>query len=236
MKAAVDRADKPTMSRPASKATILVVDDDAPIRALTARALQGKDYDVLVAADGPEAIRMSDAHPSDIHLLLADIMLPSGNGIALARAIIEKRPETAVLYMSGFPAEAIRVVQDGGAPTGGFLEKPFSSELLVDRVGKIVASLKQDKKPKSTKPDHALPVPVAAEELEQALAPLQSSEAVYRLETAVRCPHCGETVSTLKAVRLLRTQVNFTSTLPRRGRVAVCPCCFVIVPVELTNF
>jgi DNA-binding response OmpR family regulator len=234
MKTAVDRADNSIMSPPASKATILVVDDDAPIRALTARALQGKDYDVLVAADGPEAIRMSDAHPSDIHLLLADIMLPSGNGIALARAIVEKRPETAVLYMSGFPAEAIRVVQEGGAPTGGFLEKPFSSELLIDRVGKIVASLKQT--PKSPRAAQPQPVPVPVEELEQPLAPLQHSEAVYRLETAVRCPQCGETVSTLKAVRLLRTQVNFTSTLPRRGRVAVCPCCFVIVPVELTNF
>lgn len=60
-------------------------------------------------------------------------------------------------------------------------------------------------------------------------------DAVYRLETPVKCPHCGETVSTLKAVRLLRDQVNFTSTLPRRGRVIACPNCRAIVPAELTN-
>ncbi len=60
-------------------------------------------------------------------------------------------------------------------------------------------------------------------------------DAVYRLETPVRCPHCGETVSTLKAVRLLRDQVNFTSTLPRRGRVVACPSCQAILPAELTN-
>ena len=60
-------------------------------------------------------------------------------------------------------------------------------------------------------------------------------EALYRLETPVKCPHCGETVSELKAVRLLRDQVNFTSTLPRRGRVVSCPNCNAIVPAELTN-
>lgn len=60
-------------------------------------------------------------------------------------------------------------------------------------------------------------------------------EAVYRLETPVKCPHCGETVSTLKAVRLLRDAVNFTSTLPRRGRVVACPNCQSILPAELTN-
>ncbi len=61
-------------------------------------------------------------------------------------------------------------------------------------------------------------------------------EAVYALESPVKCPHCGETIAALKAVRLLRNQVNFTSTLPRRGRVTVCPDCHAIVPAELTNF
>jgi predicted nucleic acid-binding Zn-ribbon protein len=60
-------------------------------------------------------------------------------------------------------------------------------------------------------------------------------DAVYRLESPVKCPHCGETVTTLKAVRLQRDQVNFTSTLPRRGRVVACPKCQSILPAELTN-
>ena len=60
-------------------------------------------------------------------------------------------------------------------------------------------------------------------------------EATYRLETPVKCPHCGEIVSTLKAVRLLRDTVNFTSTLPRRGRIVTCPNCQAILPAELTN-
>ena len=60
-------------------------------------------------------------------------------------------------------------------------------------------------------------------------------DAIYRLESPVKCPHCGETVTTLKAVRLLRDQVSFTSTLPRRGRVVACPLCQAILPAELTN-
>jgi hypothetical protein len=60
-------------------------------------------------------------------------------------------------------------------------------------------------------------------------------DAVYRLESPVKCPHCRETVTTLKAVRLQRDQVSFTSTLPRRGRVVACPKCQAILPAELTN-
>ena len=60
-------------------------------------------------------------------------------------------------------------------------------------------------------------------------------DATYRLETPVKCPYCSETISTLRAVRLLREQVNFTSTLPRRGRVVTCPSCQAILPAELTN-
>src|SRR5436305_2113668 len=61
-------------------------------------------------------------------------------------------------------------------------------------------------------------------------------EAEYALESPVRCPACGERITTVRAVRLLRAKVNFTSTLPRRGRVITCPQCLAIVPGELTNF
>jgi len=69
--------------------------------------------------------------------------------------------------------------------------------------------------------------------------PQPSSERIdaeYTLESPVKCPACGERVTTLKAVRLIRAQVNFTSTLPRRGRVIACPHCLAVVPAELSNF
>jgi DNA-binding response OmpR family regulator len=209
--------------------TILVIDDDVSILNMSARVLQKEGYHVLVAADASEALRVSNEHPSAIDLLLTDVMLPSGNGMAVARALLKQRPNTPILYMSGFHADAIQAVQAEGGPNGGFLEKPFTAHVLADRVRGIVAPATQHFQrtvEPVTRPEPATEV---------ATQPTRS-DAMYQLESPVRCPHCEETISSLRAVRLLRTQVNFTSTLPRRGRVLTCPSCLSILPAELTNF
>lgn len=80
------------------------------------------------------------------------------------------------------------------------------------------------------------PIPPRHDGLEgPEVTPAGQFEAEYSLEHPVRCHACGEMLTTLKAIRLLRTEVNFTSTLPRRGRVMVCPRCLVLVPAELSN-
>ena len=61
------------------------------------------------------------------------------------------------------------------------------------------------------------------------------STASYTLEVPVRCPHCDEAIRTIRIVGLTRSQVAFTSTLPRKGRVAICPECDRILPVELSG-
>jgi len=61
-------------------------------------------------------------------------------------------------------------------------------------------------------------------------------EAEYTLEYPVTCPCCDQAVKTLQVVRLLRTKVNFTSTLPRRGRAIVCANCKKILSAELAGF
>lgn len=60
-------------------------------------------------------------------------------------------------------------------------------------------------------------------------------EAEYQLEAPVVCPSCRSSVTTLRVIRMLRTRVNFTSTLPRRGRAVVCPACSNIISAELGN-
>jgi hypothetical protein len=71
---------------------------------------------------------------------------------------------------------------------------------------------------------------------EAAQTPAESQgAAVYSLEAAVKCPHCREVIRTMKAVKLSRTQVNFTSTLPRAGRVLVCPQCEKVISAELSG-
>ena len=213
--------------------TILVVDDDAPVRALAAQVLESRGYEVLAAPNTQTALRMSDEHPSAIHLLLTDIMMPQGNGIALAQAFAARRPETPVMYMSGFEAETIRLVQNDKAPEGTFLQKPFTPRTLLERVEMIVPIAQADQVLQ-----HADTSRLPGAQLSDAAARAQGqgTEAVYRLESPAKCPQCGETINTVKAIRLLRTQVNFVSTLPRRGRVAVCPNCSAILPAELTNF
>lgn len=59
--------------------------------------------------------------------------------------------------------------------------------------------------------------------------------AVYTLELPVKCPSCREPIRTLRVVRLTRTQVSFTSTLPRAGRAFVCPQCERMLSVELSG-
>jgi hypothetical protein len=68
-----------------------------------------------------------------------------------------------------------------------------------------------------------------------ALPDVWQSPATYTLEMAVRCPHCEEMIHNVRIVGLTRSQVAFTSTLPRKGRVAVCPECDSILPVELSG-
>jgi hypothetical protein len=59
-------------------------------------------------------------------------------------------------------------------------------------------------------------------------------DAEYALEYPVRCPHCGQALDVVRVVRLLRTKVNFTSLLPRRGRVISCPLCLKVLSAELS--
>lgn len=84
--------------------------------------------------------------------------------------------------------------------------------------------------PKAANPSEAI---AGGPGLEQEEAS-RDSEAEYTLEFAATCPHCARDVKTLKVARLLRTRVNFVSTLPRRGRVVMCPHCRAIVSAELT--
>jgi hypothetical protein len=63
---------------------------------------------------------------------------------------------------------------------------------------------------------------------------VRDSEAEYALEYPAVCPSCRETIIAVRAIRLLRTRVNFTSTLPRHGRAVICPACRAVLSATLT--
>ncbi len=119
-----ERADLPRGTE-----TVLVADDNADVRSVIARVLQGAGYAVLGAATPGEALAVCARHPGAIHLLIADALLPDMVGAELARRAAELRPALRVLYISAYTQEwAVKAgLVEGGEP---FLEKPFPLEAL----------------------------------------------------------------------------------------------------------
>ncbi len=112
---------------------VLVVEDDPSLRGLTLRILEGLGYRTLQAGDGPAACAILDGGER-VDLLLTDVVLPKGmNGPELARRTRARRPGVKVLYMSGYPRDA--VFGDGPPEAQArLLSKPFSKEELAQTV------------------------------------------------------------------------------------------------------
>jgi hypothetical protein len=79
-----------------------------------------------------------------------------------------------------------------------------------------------------------MPEPTAPSPAAQPLRTVERG-AIYSLEFSTRCPHCSRQISTLRVSRLLRTHVSFTSTLPRKGYIIVCPECDAMLSAELSG-
>jgi PAS domain S-box-containing protein len=113
--------------------TILLVEDEENLRRLTRESLASQGYNVIDAGDGASAIRLSQAHPGPIHLLLTDVIMPGMNGRELANQVSPSRPEMKVLYMSGYTENHIG--HNGTLDQGiTLLQKPFTLPALKAKV------------------------------------------------------------------------------------------------------
>ncbi len=113
--------------------TVLVVEDDDALRTLATKILRQLGYVVLDAANGEQALRVSDAYPRAIDLLVSDIVMPGMSGVSLAQRMVASRPALRVLYMSGYAATALS--QPHAVPPGvGFVQKPFTRDTLATKV------------------------------------------------------------------------------------------------------
>jgi signal transduction histidine kinase/ActR/RegA family two-component response regulator len=117
--------------------TILVVEDEAGIRAIVRRVLEAQGYRVLQSANPKEALAEARQHREAIHLLLTDVVLPEMSGRQLAERLNADRPGLPVLYMSGYTDSAI-VHQGRLDPSTEFLPKPFTPETLLRRVREVL--------------------------------------------------------------------------------------------------
>ena len=119
---------KPEPSRGKSGECILVVEDDADVRAYVVETLETLGYDVLEAGDAEGALSLLNAH-STVQLLLTDVVMPGMNGRKLAEEARQMRPLLKVLYMTGYSRNAI-VHQGRLDPGVDLIQKPLTSELL----------------------------------------------------------------------------------------------------------
>jgi PAS domain S-box-containing protein len=120
-----------------SHETILLVEDEEHLRRLARESLANQGYNVIDAADGTAAIRLSHAHNGPIHLLLTDVIMPGMNGRELANQISPSRPEMKVLYMSGYTENHIG--HNGTLDEGiTLLQKPFTLPALKAKVREVL--------------------------------------------------------------------------------------------------
>jgi PAS domain S-box-containing protein len=134
----VESADEPmpvAATAPASRGseTILLVEDEAPVRLVASRILRQSGYTVIEAPDGATAVALCMAHTDPMDLVVTDMVMPGMTAHELAARVRAIRPETRVLFMSGYTEDAAlrqRFLEPGAA----FLEKPFTVHTLTRAV------------------------------------------------------------------------------------------------------
>ena len=117
---------------------VLVVEDDAAVRGLVARALPKLGFTASTAANGAEALRLMNALTEDYVLVLTDLRLPGMGVDEMIREIRSLRPEIAVIMMTGFNREKVKELF-GEIHISGFVHKPFTLDALAAEIRSVLA-------------------------------------------------------------------------------------------------
>jgi two-component system, cell cycle sensor histidine kinase and response regulator CckA len=126
--------------RPGASETVLVLEDEPALRQLVRTLLEAGGYTVLVAEGVEEALDLAERHRGPIHLLLTDVVMPGLSGPEAGARLLAVRPESRVLYMSGYAGDPIgrRGLLPAGAP---LLLKPFKEASLLRMVREVLADV-----------------------------------------------------------------------------------------------
>ena len=114
--------------------TILIVEDYAELRALFAAVLEGSGFRVLQASSGAEAVQIAQQFPDRIDLIISDVIMPEQTGPDSVTQVLQQRPGTKVIFISGYPHAASL---EGGEM---MLEKPVTAEALIETVNQTLAA------------------------------------------------------------------------------------------------
>jgi CheY-like chemotaxis protein len=120
-----------------STGTILLVEDNDQVRILAEKILVREDYTLLVAEDGPQALKLLKNHDGFVDLLLTDVVMPGMNGKQLYEEAIKIHPQLKVVYMSGYSNHVVAhhgILDEGVA----FVKKPFEIQSFLATVQKVL--------------------------------------------------------------------------------------------------
>jgi two-component system, cell cycle sensor histidine kinase and response regulator CckA len=126
--------------------TILVAEDDDALRGIVTRVFWDQGYRTLEARQGREALHLAELAAPYLDLVVTDVVMPEVDGLELGRELARRWPSLPVLYISAYPANDI--FGRGGPPDSTpFLLKPFTPEVLLQRVWQLLEGFKGDPAP-----------------------------------------------------------------------------------------
>ena len=207
---------------PQGMETVLLVEDEEGVRRVAREFLEIRGYTVLEAANGEEALQIAHSHPGPVHLLLTDVVMPGMNGRELWRRL-SWRPEMKVLYMSGYPQNAI--IQDGTLEEGVmYLQKPFTLNALTHKVREALHRSTEE-------PVRPLP-PESSGEFWPIRGDAKGPAPRYTVHLPMRYRIAGEdqwSTGTLENVSRSGLLFHTDQALPARARIEIT----LTLPVEL---
>jgi len=118
--------------------TVMLVEDEDPVRIFGARALRNKGYTVLEARSGEAALELMGNTPEKIDLLITDVVMPKMDGPGLVREVRETHPDMKVIFISGYTEDSFRQRLDSDSNIH-FLPKPFSLKQLATKVKEVIS-------------------------------------------------------------------------------------------------
>jgi len=135
--AADSHAAAPARAAQGGSETVLLVEDEESVRQLVRETLTSKGYRVIEADNGEAALIAASKHTDTIDLIITDVVMPGMNGRELANQLLKDRPETKVLYLSGYTEDT--VISEGSIESGtAFLQKPFTLLNLSRKVREVL--------------------------------------------------------------------------------------------------
>jgi len=117
--------------------TILLVEDEESVRQLVRETLSAKGYQIVEAVNGDSGLAAAASHQGPIHLVITDVVMPGMDGREMVKRLAQTRPETKVLFLSGYTEDSIEGTSESGT---AFLQKPFTLQNLSRKIREILGA------------------------------------------------------------------------------------------------